>query len=224
MEKFFSTLTEVKFADDAALGTFSGYGAVFGNLDMKGDMIAKGAFTETLKQWRRRKKYPPMLLQHGGFMAEDEVPIGKWLEMKEDDTGLAVEGRLINMDTERGRAVYGAMKEGVLEGLSIGFFTKEFTLGTKPDEPRRTLKKIELVEVSIVTFPANTEARVESVKSTPRTIREFEAMLRDVAGFSNAAAKAIAAGGFKAMPEPRDEDGEGLAAALSRNIAILKAK
>ncbi|MFC3071496.1 HK97 family phage prohead protease [Shinella pollutisoli] len=201
---------EVKFADDgAATGTFEGYGAVFGNVDAYGDVIQKGAFRDTLRDWKKVKKFPPMLSQHGGWMMTDQdaLPIGKWEEMEEDDVGLKVKGRIINLDTERGKNIYGAMRERVLDGMSIGYRAKEFTLGTKPDEPRRLLKKVDLIELSIVTFPANGAARVSSVKSTgaPRTIREFEEFLRDAGGFSHAAAKAIAAGGFKAA-DPRDED------------------
>lgn len=201
---------EVKFADDDdKAGTFEGYGAVFGNVDAYGDVIQKGAFKETLREWKKAKRLPPMLSQHGGWMMTDQdaIPIGKWEEMDEDDTGLKVKGRLINLDTERGKNIYGAMKEGVLDGMSIGYRAKEFALGTKPDEPRRTLKKIDLIELSVVTFPANGAARVESVKGTGqiRTIREFEEFLRDEGGFSHAAARAIAAGGFKAA-DPRDED------------------
>jgi hypothetical protein len=141
--------------------------------------------------------------------------------MEEDEHGLKVEGRLINLDTERGKNIYGAMKEGVLDGMSIGYRAKEFAVGTKPNEPRRTLKKIELVELSVVTFPANGAARVQDIKSGDiRTIREFEDFLRDVGGFSHAQAKAIASQGFKAS-EPRDEDGADIAAILRRNIATL---
>jgi hypothetical protein len=129
--------------------------------------------------------------------------------MEEDDTGLAVEGKLIGLDTERGKIIHGAMREGVLDGMSIGYRAKEFSLGTKPTEPRRTLKKIDLVECSVVQMPANDAARVAQVKAAggARTIREFEDFLRDAGGFSHAAAKAIAAGGFKAS-DPRDEDVE----------------
>lgn len=215
---------EVKFLDDGAdAGTFEGYGAVFGNVDSYGDVIQKGAFRDTLKDWKKAGKLPPMLVQHGGWMMTDTdgLPVGKWEAMSEDDTGLAVKGRLINLDTERGKNIYGAMKEGVLDGISIGYRAKEFALGTKPDEPRRTLKKIDLFEVSVVTFPANGAARVEAVKGAQgvRTIREFEDFLRD-AGFSNAQAKAIASRGFKASG-PRDEDGADIAAVIRRNIATL---
>jgi hypothetical protein len=215
---------EVKFASDGQPGTFEGYGAIFGNVDAGGDVIQKGAFKETLRDWNKTKKLPPMLVQHGGWMMTDmdALPIGIWEAMSEDDTGLQVKGRLINLDTERGKTIHGAMKEGALDGMSIGYRAKEFALGTKPDEPRRTLKKIDLMEVSVVTFPMNGKARVSSVKSFGdiRTIREFEDFLRDAGGFSHAAAKAIAASGFKAA-DPRDEDEADLAALLRRNIEKL---
>lgn len=221
MRDMFYAPLEVKFSDDAAKsGTFEGYGAVFGNVDAYGDVIQKGAFKETLRDWNKSKKLPPMLVQHGGWMMTDmdALPIGMWEAMSEDDTGLHVKGRLINLDTERGKTIHGAMKEGALDGMSIGYRAKEFSLGTKPDEPRRTLKKVDLMEVSVVTFPANGKARVSSVKNAGmvKTIREFEEFLRD-AGFSHAQAKAIASSGFKASP--RDEDD--LAAMLRRNIAAL---
>lgn len=222
---FFAPL-EVKFAaDEGKAGEFEGYGAVFGNVDSYGDVIQRGAFKETLAEWEDKKTLPPMLVQHGGWMMTDmdALPIGKWEAMSEDRTGLHVKGRLINLDTERGKTIYGAMKEGVLDGMSIGYRAKEFAIGTKPDEPRRTLKKIDLFEVSVVTFPANGKARVAAVKAANRvkTIREFEDFLRDAGGFSHAAAKAIAAGGFKAA-DPRDEDdADELVARLRRNIETL---
>lgn len=225
-EAMFVAPLEVKFADNGTPGSFEGYGAVFGNVDAYGDVIQKGAFKETLRDWNKQKKMPPMLVQHGGMMLSDmdALPIGMWEAMSEDDTGLYVKGRLINLDTERGKTIHGAMKEGALDGMSIGYRAKEFALGTKPDEPRRTLKKIDLMEVSVVTFPANGKARVASVKGAGmiRTIREFEDFLRD-AGFSNAQAKAIASSGFKAA-DPRDEDEAEVAAAIRRNIEKLTRK
>ena|SRR5689334_18004365 len=113
--------------------------------------------------------------------------------------GLQCKGRLINLDTESGKRIYGAMKENTLDGLSIGYRVGEFTRGTKPNEPRRTIKSIkDLPEVSLVTFPMNDLARTGAVKAADiRTIREFEQFLREAAGFSHAAAKSIAHQGFK---------------------------
>lgn len=221
---------EVKFSADemdAKTGEFSGYGAVFGNVDSYGDVIAPGAFKQTLRDWKKEKRLPPMLVQHGGWMMGDmdALPIGVWTDMEEDSTGLVVKGRIINLDTERGKTIYGAMKERALDGMSIGYRAKKFTLGTKPDEPRRKLEMVDLFEVSVVTFPANGKARVEAIKAGRqiKTVREFEDFLRDAGGFSNAAAKAIASRGFKAA-DPRDEDEADLAALLRRNIATLSIK
>lgn len=213
---------EVKFAGDKT-GVFSGYGAIFGNVDAYGDVIEKGAFKGTLREWEEKGKLPPMLLQHGGGIfggtADDMLPVGKWTSMEENSKGLKVEGELFALGTERGQYLYEGLKAGALDGLSIGYRVKKFTQGTKPNEPRRKLEAIDLMELSIVTFPANDKARVGAVK-TAKTIREFEDFLRDVGGFSRAAAKSIAAGGFKAS-EPRDEDAADLAALLRGNIAKL---
>lgn len=217
---------EYKFTDGdgSDAGTFEGYGSVFGNKDSYGDVMAPGAFQKTLARHKSIGSMPKMLLNHGSmggglFGGSDpmaDLPIGKWNDMSEDSHGLQVKGRLINLDTERGKSIYGAMKEGELGGLSIGYMVKEFERGTKPDEPKRTIKSVDLFEVSPVTFPANEMAGVNAIKSMRdiKTIREFEDFLRDVGGFSHAAAKAIAARGFKAFqPDPRDEDGIGEAIA-----------
>ena len=186
MERLDARFCEVKLADtdaDAKTGHFSGYGAYFKNQDFYGDVIAAGAFAETLEEWKAAGKLPPMLLQHGGGLlgsADDLVPVGKWDSMREDSKGLRVEGRLFAMNTERGQYIYEGLKEGVLDGLSIGFRVREHKRGTKPSEPERTLTNIDLVEVSIVTFPANPKARVTTVKAmTVDQWRELEGSLRD---------------------------------------------
>jgi HK97 family phage prohead protease len=180
-------LCEVKLANDAT-GTFSGYASVFGNVDSYGDTIAKGAFKTTLREWEDKGKYPPMLLQHGGGPfgggVDAMLPIGQWTAMEENSRGLKVDGKLFAMQTERGQYIYEGLKAGVLDGLSIGFRTRKATQGTKPGEPMRTLTELDLVEVSVVTFPANPKARVSGVKTfTPVELRELEAILRD-AGLS----------------------------------------
>ncbi len=220
---------EIKLASDdfdAKTGEFAGYGAIFGNVDSYGDVIAKGAFKTTLREWEERGKLPPMLLQHGGWGAsvDDMLPVGQWLEMEENAKGLKVKGKLFALGTERGQYVYEGMKSGELDGLSIGFRVKKFTMGTKPSEPRRTLEEIDLMEVSIVTFPANGKARVSAVKAVEsiKTIRDFEDFLRDVGGFSHARAKAIAASGFKGHSEPRDEAVGEIAEMICRNTNHLK--
>lgn len=201
-------LREIKFAgDEEAPGTFTGYGAVFGNEDLGGDVIVKGAFKDTLKEWKKQKKLPKMLWQHGGGWAgsaEDMLPIGKWLSMEEDDHGLKVQGQLLALDTDIGKRLHAALKAEVIDQMSIGYVAVDVAYGTRTDEPRRKLKKIDLFEVSLVLFGMNDETSVDSVKGLIKTIRDFETFLRDVGGFSLADAKAIASRGFKAA-DLRDE-------------------
>ncbi|MBX5239330.1 HK97 family phage prohead protease [Rhizobium sp. NLR22b] len=192
-------LGELKVADIAASDgemTFSGYGAVFNNVDAGDDLILKGAFAETIKSAKSTGIWPAMLSQHGVYGSQ-MTPIGVWTEMKEDDIGLYVEGKLAN--TERGREVYELLKmkpRPAISGLSIGYRAKEWTLRSTPTEPRRTLKAVDLLECSLVTFPMNGKARVLSVKSEFNP-REIEDSLRD-AGLSRAdSVKAVAV--FKSM-------------------------
>lgn len=177
----------VEMKADADPGSFSGYGAIFGNEDALGDVIQKGAFKATLKTWKGRGKFPPMLLQHGiggGFFwgggAEDLLPVGQWTEMREDDHGLPVKGKLFALNTDKGQYIYEGLRSGVLDGLSIGYKTKQFVAGTRAGEPKRTITEVDLWEVSIVTFPANTEARVTAVKNlSVAELRELEGILGD---------------------------------------------
>ena len=171
---------------------FEGYGAAFGNVDSYGDVIAKGAFSETLKKAKDTGIWPAMLSQHGGMFGDDATPIGIYTEMREDDTGLWVEGTLAN--TERGREAYELLKmkpRPAYNGLSIGFRAKEWSVRTQPEEPRRTLKAVELLEVSLVTFPANGKARVTAVKSDFNP-REMEDSLREAGLSRGDSVKAVA--------------------------------
>jgi HK97 family phage prohead protease len=212
MHQYLACGLELKFDDSSTDAmTFTGYGAVFGNIDAYGDVIQKGAFKDTLREAKRSKIWPAMLSQHGGWgmSSEDLTPVGIWTDMEEDDVGLRVEGKLA--ETPRGRELYTLMKmtpRPAINGLSIGYRAKEFSLGTKPDEPRRTLKKIDLVEVSPVTFPANLKARVSGVKSIEQlsTLAEAERYLRDACGLSRAEAVTFVSR-IKGL-RPSDSDGQ----------------
>lgn len=223
---------EFKFTDTNGkpAGSFDGYGAVFNNIDDGGDRLLPGAFVNTLAQAKATNAMPKMLLNHGGLQRLagaaplDLLPIGKWNGLGEDTKGLVGDGRLINLDTENGKRIYGAMKEGELTHLSMAYKAVKFVRGTRAGEPKRTLSEVKLFELGPVTFPMNGLAAITGLKSgSITTIREFEDFLRDVGGYSHAAAKAIAAGGFKAA-EPRDEDEADLVASIRRNIAILNPK
>ena len=178
-------LVDIKAAGDPS-GSFSGYGAVFGNVDSYGDVIQRGAFAETLADWKGRGKLPKMLLQHGGMgiTAEDMLPIGQWTDMTEDAKGLKVEGRLLEMSTDLSQRVYAGLKSGELDSLSIGYQTLDAMDKVEDGVEIRLLTKLKLWEVSIVTFPANDRALISSVKQlAPEQLRELEDALGE-RGFS----------------------------------------
>lgn len=217
---------EVKFAAEAEMA-FRGYGSVFNVLDAYGDTITPGAFAESLAGWRAKGKLPKMLLQHGGGLlggsAMDMTPIGKWDSMAEDGRGLVVEGRLF-ADDPRSKSIYPAMKAGELDGLSIGFKAVEWRMRAKAEEPRRTLTKIQLYEISPVTFGANESALIDAVKSIEgvETLSDAEDVLRE-AGFSRRQATAFVARLKAVANRQRDADEKRAAviAAMGRARSVL---
>jgi HK97 family phage prohead protease len=187
-----------KAVDDA--GVIEGYGSIFGNVDQGGDIVAPGAFAKSLAAHKSAGTLPAMLWQH-----DSTSPIGVWEEMAEDSNGLKVKGRL-EIGSEIGRRNFNLIKMGALRGLSIGYRTVVDQYDRDTDI--RTLKELELWEVSPVTFPMNRSAGISVVKSATlwNTITEFESWLRDAAGISRREAKALASHGFKALARDATEE------------------
>ncbi len=210
--KRLSPAFEFKLASVEAAGAFTGYASTFGGPpDSFGDVIASGAFARSLTEHRASGTQPAMLWQH-----DSRTVIGRWQAIAEDGRGLAVEGKL-TLEVQKAREAYALIKDGALNGLSIGFRTR----ASRPQKGGgRLLTDIELMEISLVTLPANALARVHDVKAVAglRTIRDFEAALRDELGFSSRAAKRLAAGGWPALAERevRNDGLEELAATLRR--------
>ncbi|WP_439816217.1 HK97 family phage prohead protease [Zavarzinia sp. CC-PAN008] len=154
-------------------GILSGYASIFGLVDGQGDVVAPGAFRASLAAWRARRLSPPMLWQH-----EAAEPIGIWTALAEDGRGLAVTGRLA-LGTRRGREAFELLRLGAVTGLSIGYAAVEAT--RDPRTGTRTLRRVTLREISLVTFPANDGARVADVKAEARllaSLRRATAALR----------------------------------------------
>lgn len=174
--------------------TITGYGAVFGNRDSYGDIIQPGAFKECIASGRRVK----MLWQHDASQV-----IGVWDEMREDDNGLYMKGR-ISKRAAKGAEVAELVKMGAIEGLSIGYRTQEYEMDM--DEQSRKLTKLDLWETSVVTFPANELANIYAMKSEDITERQIERAFKDM-GYSNRMAKAMASGAWKGRADVlRDAD------------------
>ena len=199
----------VKASEDGAV---EGYGSVFGVRDNYDDVIAAGAFAASLAAHKAAGTMPAMLWQH-----DSHEPIGVWESMVEDASGLRINGRLA-LDTVRGKQAHTLLKMGALNGLSIGFVSKQWAYDR--DSEVRTLIEVDLWEVSIVTFPANQKARVTSVKSGDiATPKDAEKALRD-AGFSKTDATAFVSRVMR-MGEARRESADSAAVAMKAASRLL---
>jgi uncharacterized protein len=135
-------------------GVFEGYASLFGVADLGKDVVMPGAFGDSLK--KRGVGDIRLLWQH-----DPSEPIGRWLAIEEDRRGLRVRGRL-NLAVTRARDIHALMRDRAVDGLSIGFRV-ERARAERPTGLRR-LEKLDLWEISIVTFPMLPGARVETVK------------------------------------------------------------
>jgi len=195
-------------------GLFEGYGSVFGNVDSYKEVMAPGAFAETLAAWKSAGRLPPVLWQH-----RSGEPIGPYIEMEEQAVGLWVKGQLLVNDVQRAKEARALMQAKAVNGLSIGFVTREDSYDRVTGI--RTLKKVDLWEVSVVTFPANPAAQISSVKSAIDGIQSYaeaEAFLREVGRLSKADATGFIAR-FKSLSGRSESDEGGDAKAL---LAALK--
>jgi hypothetical protein len=175
---------------------FEGYGSIFGNRDLGGDIVVPGAFSRTLAQHKGEGTMPLMYWMHNPA----EVP-GVWLDMAEDDKGLYVKGEIL--DTTLGRDVHTLLQRKAVRGLSIGYRPED--TGWDKDG-NRLLKQVDLFETSIVSMAMNPLARVEAMKARLSaageyvpTEREVEQRLRS-AGFSKSVCRLMVARLFDSDP------------------------
>ncbi|MBB3539753.1 MULTISPECIES: HK97 family phage prohead protease [Rhizobium] len=147
-------------------GSFSGYASVFGEVDLGKDAIERGAFRKSLAE--RGAGGVRMLFQH-----DPAEPIGAWKTIREDSRGLYVEGMLAE-GVSRAREVHQLLKNGALDGLSIGFRTVRAKTDAKSGV--RRILEADLWEISVVTFPMLPSARVQNIKNA-RWFRDKETEL-----------------------------------------------
>jgi len=207
---------EIKAAGDD--GVFEGYGSVFDQVDSYSETVARGAFAESLKDHAAAGTLPALLWQHNPAQ-----PIGVYTEMREDEKGLYVKGQL-TLETQMGRDAHALLKAGALNGLSIGFMPVKWE--DNSDTNIRKLVQIDLWEVSLVTFPANERARVESVKSSLEgceSLKDVERQLRDSLGVSQDEATAIVGRIKRIDRQHRDGDAarSGIMESVTKTLEIL---
>lgn len=204
--------------DVKSSGEFEGHASVFDAIDFYREVVMPGAFMDSIAEWKSKAKLPPVLWQH-----LRHEPIGPLVEMREDDVGLFIRGQLLVDDVARAREARALMKSGAITGLSFGFDVDDEEYDSRAGILK--LKKIDVWEVSVVTFPANEAAAVEGVKDAFSghlpTVREFEEFLRD-AGFSRAHSKAIASHGLSRLLREAESPGAKDAPIADLDAAIAR--
>ena len=134
--------------------TIEGYASRFHERDLNNDVVATGAFRQTL--CLRPALEVNMLYQH-----DTESAIGLWDMMVEDSIGLFVRGRILDLNT-KAQSVARLIRSGIIDGLSIGFHAQKSR--REPGQSLRILTQIDLLEVSVVCFPMLPSARLSCVK------------------------------------------------------------
>lgn len=181
-------IAPINIKEAKADGSFTGYAAVFNNVDLGDDVILPGAFTQA-------KTTPDGQIRIA--LNHDLRQLAGKAKFAQDQHGLRVEGQL-SLGVSYVKDAYALMQDGVLNGLSVGFNILDGGVEWAERDGRytRIISKAELWEFSIVPFGMNPEALVDSVKAA--NIRDFEAQLRGL-GYSQREAKALASGGFKSL-------------------------
>lgn len=231
------TASKIKAVDDKA-GAIEGYLSVFGVRDSYNEVVMPGAFADSLARHKREGTYPLMLWQHDPY----EV-IGVWDDLADDGKGLYGKGRLlINQQVPVADKAYSLLKAEALWGQSIGYREVDIEPGQN-GEPTK-LVHLDLMEGSIVSFPANRRAAVEMVKSEgedaaiknwqqleqlarkfrdgePLTAKQYEEILRE-AGFPKSAALQIASVGYAKAIRSESEGAEATITAVQEAIASMR--
>lgn len=206
---------EIKFAQ--AEGSFSGYGSVFGVVDAKNDIIMPGAYSDVIASGNPVDVY----VNHNWL--DGQLPVGRWSDLKEDARGLAGHANLI-MQMRGGSDAYWAMKSGLVNGLSVAIIPDSKAIERRADGVRVIHRIKALKEISIVTDPANDQARVTDIKhlddmrdaiDAMETIRDFERFLRDAGGLSKGLTEALVSRAKivfgRGEPDPQAIDAKALA-------------
>lgn len=207
---------EIKAEGAKPEGWFKGYASKFGGVDSYKDTIQPGAYTKTLK-----KKMPPH-----GFINHDsyEIPVLDWIKLEQDDIGLLVEG-LVDLSHYKGPTLHSAIKRKAMNGMSIGYTLPRGGFEIL-EGGGRLLKEIDLIEISVVTRPADDKARIAQVKDvigTLETLRDCENFLRDSGKMSSTVVMAFLSQMKSVILRDSEAEGIRLAKAAEQNEAQLKA-
>lgn len=148
---------------------FEGYASIFNTIDCDNEMILNDAVDYINFDHEKffnnghnnendeNEKQIIILWQHSL-----EFPIGKTISIFKDDNGLFIKGKILT-DITKGFETYRLIKEGVVNGLSIGFTPISSYYN---HDNIKVFSEINICEISIVCFPANKDALITDIKNT----------------------------------------------------------
>lgn len=220
-KQFHTSKLELK-TDDDGVGEFEGYAAKFGEVDLGGDTISPGAFKKTIADAQKQGRIVPFLNQH-----DQRDVMGGFHEMKEDNYGLFVKGRIIPDLSEAAHKTYRLLKSGLSTALSIGYRVPEG--GASKKDGIRTIKELMLYEVSYVGVGMDPFARVTATKSVTDiraklaagdrlTVREWEVLLKGMNLTNSEAERAVRVNLKTGEGDPREPKGGDVLSELKRLI------
>jgi HK97 family phage prohead protease len=198
---------------DGGEWTFEGYAATFDREpDSYGDVIAPGAFAETLKEHEEAGRKIPLLFGHR--MDDPDFALG-YVDAEEDERGLKVTGHVF-ADMPKAATVHSMLQRGQIDQMSFAFDVLEDGMTELEDGIKaHELRKLTLYECSVVTVPANQHAMIEEVKAMKtkvgrRNSKADEDELQGVAdalqGIIDSATKAL--DGIDAIIGKKPDDGD----------------
>lgn len=152
--------TEIKSSKSTI--EYCGYASVFNHTDSYNDVILPGAFSESLD------KEIKLLWQH-----DHKQPIGRVIHMQEDVNGLFIKFELL-LNLQNAKEANELIKEAIIDSLSIGYIVKDYF----DHDGIRYIKKVDLLEISVVTFPANDKAKILEQKSLIEAISKAHLALK----------------------------------------------
>lgn len=161
-------LTDVRAgsADGLEEGQFTGYASIFGNVDLHGDITAKGAFSDSLAAWSKSDRNIPILYGHND--ADPDYNVGHVVTASEDERGLLVTGQL-DLESTKGAQVYRLVKGRRLSEMSFAYSIEDAAQVKAADgTDAQELRKLALLEVSLVPRGANPQTSIVAVKSGPK--------------------------------------------------------
>lgn len=199
-------------------GEFTGYASVFNVVDSYGDVVRKGAFTETLKEWADNGRTLPVLYGHD--FRDPFSNIGGVTSAVEDDHGLKITARL-DMDNPKAAQVHRLLKEGRLSEMSFAYYVREAAWVTEDEKEVYELRDLKLLEVSVVPIGANPATSITDVKAFLSTaVKQADGTERDAL---TAALEALDTPGKSEEDTGSNPPASGRANAIRAHLAFMEA-